>query len=215
MTQEEEWRPVVSWEGLYEVSSLGRVKRLHRVRSNPSGGTSTLPERVMVITPGTKGYSKVALTQNGVQKHYSVHRLVCEAFHGPAPEGKPWALHRNGNPGDNQPENLYWGSPEDNARDTIRHGTNAKLNKVACVNGHPYTEENTYWRPDGKGRDCRECRRAVAKMVFQEARGLPPGDHRHGTVYGYTGFRCKCVECTQAWRDYGRETRVKSRPMGT
>jgi hypothetical protein len=52
-----------------------------------------------------------------------LHQLVCRAFKGPPPPGKPWSLHRNGIATDNHPSNLYWGTPRDNAADSIRHGT--------------------------------------------------------------------------------------------
>jgi hypothetical protein len=45
---------------------------------------------------------------------FLIHRLVCEAFHGPAPEGKPYALHRDEDGANNRPENLYWGTQKEN-----------------------------------------------------------------------------------------------------
>jgi hypothetical protein len=43
-----------------------------------------------------------------------VHRLVCEAFHGPAPEGKNVVIHENENALDNRPENIRWGTQKEN-----------------------------------------------------------------------------------------------------
>lgn len=48
------------------------------------------------------------------RKVYRPARLVCEAFHGPPPPGKPNALHRDENPRNNRPENLFWGSQREN-----------------------------------------------------------------------------------------------------
>lgn len=45
---------------------------------------------------------------------YKVHRLVCEAFHGPAPEGKPYVLHRDEDCANNKPRNLKWGTQKEN-----------------------------------------------------------------------------------------------------
>jgi len=47
-------------------------------------------------------------------KNYKIHRLVCEAFHGPAPDGKPIVLHLNENALDNRPSNLRWGTQKEN-----------------------------------------------------------------------------------------------------
>ena len=47
-------------------------------------------------------------------RNLKVAQLVCEAFHGPAPEGKPYVLHRDENPRNNRPDNLYWGTQKEN-----------------------------------------------------------------------------------------------------
>lgn len=55
-----------------------------------------------------------------------VHRLVCEAFHGPRPEGKQCVAHRDGDTENNRPHNVYWATYLENAADRDRHGTTAK-----------------------------------------------------------------------------------------
>ena len=72
----EEWRPVVGYEGLYEVSSLGRVKSLVRPR--------VTVEKVLVpnkLSFNNRYYS-VGLTKDKKKKVFSIHRLVCAAFIG-------------------------------------------------------------------------------------------------------------------------------------
>lgn len=69
------------------------------------------------------GYLSVGRREAGKKVMERVHRLVCEAFHGPAPADKPLALHRDGNRMNNVPENLYWGDHRDNVSDAFRHGT--------------------------------------------------------------------------------------------
>lgn len=70
------WKPVVGYEGLYEVSNLGRVKSLPKVL--PRGGI--IPERIKAIQKLKTGYLEVTLFKNGNPKHLLVHRLVAIAF---------------------------------------------------------------------------------------------------------------------------------------
>lgn len=149
---------------------------------------------------GKFGSRRVNLSEAGVRSGgVGVHRLVCEAFHGPAPEGKPWALHKNGKAWDNHPGNLYWGDAQDNVNDMLRHGTQVSQAKIQCPQKHPYDKENTYFFPDGS-RGCRECRRASMRRMNQ--RGLPERDSRHGTNAGYANWGCRCGLCLTARRDY-------------
>jgi hypothetical protein len=69
------------------------------------------------------GYLRVSTTRNGHNQYFLIHRLVCEAFNGPAPDGKPNVCHRNDVKTDNRSENLYWGDHVDNTADAIRNGT--------------------------------------------------------------------------------------------
>ena len=119
---------------------------------------------------GTTGRLQVQVYHGASHATRSVHSLVCEAFYGPPPEGKPWALHRNGDHLDNRPENLYWGSPKDNAQDAKRHGRNFEANKTHCIHGHEYNEANTYIRPDGGGRQCKTCGQRRAKEQSERKR---------------------------------------------
>lgn len=112
---------------------------------------------------GTTGRLQVRVYHETIPTTRSVHSLVCEAFYGPAPKHKPWALHRNGDHLDNRPENLYWGTPKENSQDAKRHGKNFEANKAHCIHGHEYDEWNTYIRPDGGGRQCKACVQRRAK----------------------------------------------------
>ena len=117
------WKPVVGWEGLYEVSSLGRVRSLPR-----KSATRRLGVRGKVLKPrkGQKGHLIVNLsvdrTTGGRSEKHFVHSLVLEAFVGPRPEGKI-CRHLLGNPDDNFPNVLAWGTHMENHEDAVRHGT--------------------------------------------------------------------------------------------
>lgn len=71
-----EWRPVPGYEGLYQVSSLGKVKSLPRTTTK--GG---------ILKPRTdkRGYQWVGLSKDGLVRNFSIHELVALAFFGPRP----------------------------------------------------------------------------------------------------------------------------------
>lgn len=90
----EEWRPVVGYEGLYEVSNLGRVKSLRR-------------NRVLMGGSDKDGYKRLALCYCNKREYKFVHRIVAEAFI-PNPEGLPQVNHKDENKTNNAVWNLEW-----------------------------------------------------------------------------------------------------------
>lgn len=159
---EEIWSPVPG-NPIYQASSQGRIRSLPRWVKNPNG-YALKTGRILTPSQGTTDRLKVSIyEEDGSKTSRSVHSIVCSAFHGPAPEDKPWALHRNGDHRDNRPENLYWGTPKENAQDTLRHGKNFLARKTQCIYGHEYTADNTYYRPDDGTRQCKTCIRARGK----------------------------------------------------
>lgn len=89
----EVWRPIKYYEGLYEISNLGRVKSLERVVKNHSV-EKIKPESIKSLTVGAYGYYVVSLTKNGKTKTHNIHRLVAEAFL-PNPNKLPCIDHIN------------------------------------------------------------------------------------------------------------------------
>jgi DNA-binding transcriptional regulator YiaG len=76
------------------------------------------------LAPGvsSKGYRTITPARDGRYSTQLVHRLVCEAFYGSAPECLDQVRHLNGNQADNAPENLDWGTQEQNWCDRSAHG---------------------------------------------------------------------------------------------
>lgn len=89
----EEWRPIVGYEGLYEVSSWGRIKNRHgKLRK----------QRI-----DRYGYQKVNLSKNGIYKTFLVHRLVAQVFI-PNPNNYHIINHKDYTPLNNRVDNLEW-----------------------------------------------------------------------------------------------------------
>src|SRR5579862_7794572 len=95
----EEWRWAVGYEGHYQVSNLGRVRRLPVFR-HPH-----IEYLKGQITP--KGYVKFRLSKDGIKSSIFGHKIVMSAFLGPCPEGHQ-RNHRNRNKKDNRVENLEY-----------------------------------------------------------------------------------------------------------
>ena len=113
----EEWRDVVGYEGLYQVSSEGHVKSLER-KVPKWDGERTVKERILKPRTDHYGYLLVSLCAGGKSKTLKVHRLVCEAFHD-NPENKLDVNHINENKTDNRACNLEWCT----RRENINHGS--------------------------------------------------------------------------------------------
>ena len=103
---EEIWRDVIGYEGLYQISSLGRVKSLSK-KSKPGKGNYSRPEIIMKLRHTTDGYMHVLLYKNGKGKRCRVHRLVAKAFI-QNPGNKPTVNHINHIRDDNRVDNLEW-----------------------------------------------------------------------------------------------------------
>lgn len=100
------WKPVIGFEGRYEVSSEGRVRSL-AFRSN-------LGPKVMKPSINGSGYMVITLGKD--RRQFRLHRLVLTAFVGECPEGME-GCHNDGNKLNNGISNLRWDTPSGNASD--------------------------------------------------------------------------------------------------
>ncbi len=110
----ERWLPIAGYEGLYEVSDQGRVRRLV--------GHLCRVERFIGYVDGA-GYIQAHLHKDGIGKQRRVHHLVLESFGPPRPEGTECA-HHDGDRQNNRIGNLRWATSKENYQDAVRHGTN-------------------------------------------------------------------------------------------
>jgi hypothetical protein len=132
-----ERRPVVGYEGIYEVSSDGDVFRVAR-------GHHTWAGRKLKPYLDKKGYLYVTLSRDGVTKRHSAHRIVDQAFH-PNPDNLPDTNHINGIKTDNRADNLEPSNHRLNGLHAYR-----VLGRVPGRKGKP--------RPEGSGNPGRQVR---------------------------------------------------------
>lgn len=118
---EEIWKDVTGYEGLYQVSNLGRVKRLKYYRENIlTGGLSLIKSKILKPVKHCNGYLFVSLC-DGNQTEQSIHRLVATAFI-LNPENKPQINHKSGIKTVNFPENLEWCTASENILHAYKTG---------------------------------------------------------------------------------------------
>lgn len=114
---EEIWKDIQGFEGMYQISNLGKVRSLDRKSENGK----TLRGKIRTLVRSGKGYLGVGLRSDGKQVRYYVHRLVAMAFVEGYDEGKE-VNHINENKHDNRAVNLEWVSRVEN----LSHGTGRK-----------------------------------------------------------------------------------------
>ena len=100
------WKPIKGYEGLYEVSNLGRIKSLKRLVKKWDG-YRIVPEKILTPRANNRGYLRINLCKDGITKTFSPHRLVAEAFI-PNPDNLPCVNHKDENPLNNVVSNLEW-----------------------------------------------------------------------------------------------------------
>ena len=131
MTENEVWKDVVGYEGLYKVSDKGNVYSVERKdsRGKKWGGRALQPSY------HSNGYLCLNLNKNGVTKNKKVHRLVLEAFVS-NPNNYPEVNHRDEDKSNNNVENLEWCTRKQNVNHgtAIKRASQKRRKKVKAVN---------------------------------------------------------------------------------
>ena len=123
---EEIWKDIEGYEGIYQVSNLGRVKSLKRHSVN----NANTKDRLLKPSLDSKGYLHVILSKNGIQYNKTIHRLVAQTFI-PNPENKPQVNHIDEDKTNNMVCNLEWMTNKENRN----HGTAIK--RMCITNSKP------------------------------------------------------------------------------
>ncbi len=101
------WKSIKGFEGKYEISSLGRVRSLSRLKVGKSNSSFITEEKILSLSFNKDGYKKCSLHKDGRRFTYQVHRLVAEAFI-PNINNLPQVNHKDWDRTNNRVENLEW-----------------------------------------------------------------------------------------------------------
>lgn len=111
------WKPVVGYEGLYEVSSTQQVRSVDRILKHPKG-KCLVKSKLKKLQISNKGYYCVSLYKDGKGKVHLLHRIIAQAFI-PNPYNMPEIDHINGDNKDNRIENLRWTTRKGNMNNPV------------------------------------------------------------------------------------------------
>lgn len=124
---QEIFKDIKGYEGLYKISSLGRVKALTVWSGNGHKSKYKLKETILTPTNNGHGYLIIGLRKNGRRKNFYIHRLVAEAFID-NPDKKPVVNHKDYNIQNNNYNNLEWVTQKENIAHSIKNMRGKKHN---------------------------------------------------------------------------------------
>lgn len=172
---QEIWKDIKGYEGLYQVSNLGRVKSLPRkIYNNGIIGKNKFyisKEKILKERIDHKGYFRVALCKNNIQKDYSIHRLVLENFVENV-DNKPCVNHIDGNKQNNNLENLEWCTYSENLNHAYKLNLKKRIRNIEtyCIR---HTKYNTFkvvinYKEYGTFKTYEEAREKRDKILFEK-----------------------------------------------
>lgn len=126
--EKEIWKDIPKYEGLYQISNLGRIKSLskfHRTMREYSSIGYYSKEKILTPNVAKNGYLRVSLRNNGKTKYINIHRLVAQTFI-PNPNEYNYINHIDGNKLNNNVNNLEWCTQSHNAKEAFRIGLHRK-----------------------------------------------------------------------------------------
>lgn len=137
------WKDIPEYEGLYQVSNLGRVKSL-RFRNNVCDKEK---EHIMALNKKDNEYLYVSLSKNGIRKNKYVHRLVATCFIQNTNDYEV-VNHKDENKTNNNVNNLEWCSQKQNVKHSIRkfYKMKSKTNSNTGERYISYRKENDTYR---------------------------------------------------------------------
>lgn len=138
MNNMEEWKDISGYEGIYQVSSFGRVRSVDRIVNGPKT-KKKIKGRMIVLRNHGSGYKTVNLWKDNNFHIAYVHRIVAEAFI-PIQEGKHEVNHIDNCKSNNNVDNLEWCTHQENGFHAHRGGFNRSSKKVVMLDGNNLVE---------------------------------------------------------------------------
>lgn len=117
----EVWKDICNYKGYYQISNIGRVKRLSRIITRRGSGNYHVNERIIYPSISKFGYYRIILCKEGVAGRYLVHRLVMLAFKKNI-NNKPFVNHIDSDRLNNRVENLEWVTASENLIHSYEYG---------------------------------------------------------------------------------------------
>ena len=127
----DEWKDIKGFEGIYQVSNLGRIRSLDREVKKCNGEVFNLKGKVLSFWADSQSYFSCSLRKDGKYHVITIHRLVATHFVD-NPESRPNVCHLNGDKTDNRAENLKW----------VRSNTIDSSRVKSITNHYKLTESN-------------------------------------------------------------------------
>jgi hypothetical protein len=187
------WLPVPGFPE-YAVSEEGAIKRV--VEDRRRHGL-----RLLKPWLGNHGYETVSFASEGKLHRRLVHRIVCEAFHGPAPTPAHHVAHGDGTRRNNRAANLRWATRSENMEDSRRHGSMA----LGARHGRTVCPERT---PRGE-------RHGHAKLTEADVRAIRAADRQPGSgrslaaSYGVSPGAICLIRSGKTWNHVESEDQCK------
>ena len=189
----ERWVAVADFEGLYEVSDLGRVRSLNRhITHRPGRKVELRLGRILRQSEEAKGYLFVTLCKDGRRKRVKVHHLAARAFL-PASD-KPQINHKDFDKKHNAASNLEWATPKENTHHRLvgEPGLNAaraseRMQALYASRAKPARV------PHPKVKTCTACGASFAPPINHRARAKTCSTSCANQQRGITGSATKAL----------------------